>query len=73
MLITDPSATARDAAEQYARNYSESGRKVGNVRVIERSSATPGGGIDFQLANGVRWYSVRMRHDYAGWLITPID
>lgn len=73
MLVTQPKATAHDAARIFAESYSDEGRKVGATRDIPRSTATPLGGLDFQLEGGVRWYSVRMKHDYSGWLVSIAD
>ena len=72
MLIQDDKATARDAADIFADAYSDEGeepRVVGKV-ISVGGYGDANGGIDFQFVHGTRWYSVRMKFDYSGWLIT---
>lgn len=70
MKIQNPELTARQAAEQFAQQYSEEGREVGTVLIA--AGAEPGHNIDFQFVGGVRWYGVRLLPDFSGWDVEPL-
>jgi len=65
MLISNPQITAREAADEFSREYSDKGRKVGCV-VASLNAA-----LLFQFVGGRRWYAVRCLPDYSGWDVSP--
>ena len=65
MIIRNTQMTARQAADEFARTYSDEGRKVGCV------AASPDAALLFTFVGGTRWYAVRCLPDYSGWDVSP--
>ena len=67
MEIRNPSMTARDAANEFARTAFGEPRKVGEYQPLGNQNGKHY--ADFRLVGGVRWYSVSVLDDYSGWRI----
>lgn len=65
MLIKKTNITPRQAAEEFAEQYSEEGRTVGNVLNGVRYREK----LRFQFVGGARWYSVFLTPDFSGYEI----
>lgn len=66
MTIKNSTITARQAAEQFAREA------FGEHRVVESiSRQDENGSATFRLVNGVKTYVVRCLPDFTGWEISP--